>query len=89
MKLKFTAKKFIENDCSVTLSLQEMDIIENAETETIAKIELANAILEYAADFFKDYAYWVVDKKRKKHIPYVLKVKDMNVADITLLIKII
>ena len=76
----FTANVFIEDDGSVTLSLNEIDHVENGSDLNSAKLSLANGILEYAEDFYKDYAYWA-SGNRKSHIPYVIKsliINDVN-----------
>lgn len=70
----FTAKRFVEDDTSITLSLNELDIVENGVSEEDAKKKLAQAILDYAEDFYKDYSYWSSAPNRKSHIPYVFKV---------------
>jgi len=70
---RFTAQKYVEEDGSVTLALNEIDLVENAENEPTARIKLAAAILEYASDYYNDYAYWSSAPNRKKHIPYVFK----------------
>jgi hypothetical protein len=77
----FTAKEFIEDDNSITLSLNEIDLVENGATESDAKLKLAADILEYAEDFYNDFNYWNAAPNRKKHIPYVLKaliLQDVN-----------
>jgi len=70
---KFTAQKFIEDDGSVTLSLNEIDLIENASNEVDARLELAQAILQYAQDYYTEFQLWSAAPNRKGHIPYVLK----------------
>jgi len=82
MEIKFTAKKYVEEDNSITLSLQEIDIIENGETEEKAKSKLAAAILEYAADFKNDFEFWSSAKNRKAHIPYIMEVNKMTIDNI-------
>ena len=69
----FSAKKYTEADGSVTLSLNELDLIENAATEKEAVSALSEAILEYAVDFYKDFNFWSSAPNRKKEIPYVFK----------------
>lgn len=69
----FTASEFIESDGSVTLSLNEIDLIENAATEKDAKKLLAKSIMEYAAEFYNEFNLWSSAPNRKGHIPYVLK----------------
>jgi hypothetical protein len=69
----FTAEKYIEEDNSVTLSLNELDLVVNGTTENDAKMKLAEDIMEYAEDFYNDFHYWSKAPNRKKHVPYVLK----------------
>lgn len=69
----FTARKFIEDDGSVTLSLNEIDLAENAATEESARRQLAQSIIEYAEDFYNEFNTWSAAPNRKKHIPLVFK----------------
>ncbi len=69
----FTANKYVEEDGSVTLSLNELDLIENAPTEEKAKKLLAESILDYAVEFYNEFSLWSVAPNRKSHVPYVLK----------------
>ena len=68
----FHAAIFTEDDKSLTISLDEIDLIENGTDEQEAKNKLAASILEYANDYYDDYAYWSRGN-RKSHIPYVFK----------------
>jgi len=68
----FHATVFKENDNSFTISLDEIDLIENGKDEQDAKQKLAASILEYAKDYYDDYTYWSRGN-RKSHIPYVFK----------------
>lgn len=70
---RFTAEKFAEDDGSVTLSLCEIDLVENGKTESEARHFMGKAILDYAEDYYKDYKVWSIAPNRKDHIPYVLK----------------
>lgn len=75
---KFTAYKYIEDDGSVTLSLNEIDLVENGENEQAARIALGKAILEYSADYYNDYALYSHSPNRKGHIPYIFKALIMD-----------
>ena len=68
-----TIKKYIEKDGSITLSLNEIDLIENAKTEEEAKIKLGKAILEYASDYYNEYELYSKSPNRKNHLPYIIK----------------
>lgn len=70
---EFSAKKFIEDDGSVTLSLNEIALVENAPTEEEAICVLAKSILDYAVDFYNDFNLWSSAPNKKSEIPYVFK----------------
>lgn len=70
---QFTAKKFIEEDGSVTLSLNEIDLVENGKDEQEARLNLGNAILEYSMEYYNEYEMYSHSPNRKKHIPYIFK----------------
>ena len=69
----FTAEIYIEEDGSVTLSLNEIDLVENADSEQAARLALGKSILEYSADYYNDYALYSNSPNRKAHIPYIFK----------------
>lgn len=75
---QFTAERFIEDDGSVTLSLNEIDLVENAPTEKEAKLLLAQAIMEYATEYYENYSFYNKAPNRKKHVPYVFKTLIMD-----------
>ena len=75
---EFSVKTFIEENGSVTISLNEMDLVESGETLEVAKRNLANSILEYAEEFYADFDYWGSAPNRSKHIPYVFKALIIN-----------
>ncbi len=51
----FTAKEFEKADGSITLSLNEIDLVENAGSEQEARTLLAKSILEYANEYYENY----------------------------------
>ena len=73
----FHATVFSEDDGSVTISLDEIDLAENGADEHQAHAKLARAILEYAEDYYSDFTYWARGN-RKAHIPYVFKALLLN-----------
>ena len=70
---QFSAVKYIEDDGSVTLSLNEIDLIENGRDEEEARLNLARSILEYSFDYYEEYELYSRSPNRKKHIPYIFK----------------
>lgn len=78
---KFTADRYIEEDGSVTLSLNEIDLIENGRDEEAARLALGKAILEYSVDYYNDYGVYTHSPNRKGHIPYIFKALIMDSAE--------
>ena len=78
---KFTADKYIEDDGSITLSLNEIDLIENGENEQVARVALGNAILEYSVNYYNDYTLYSHSPNRKGHIPYIFKALIIDSAE--------
>ncbi len=70
---QYTFEKIVEEDGSITLSLNEIDIIENGKNEFDARVNMANAILEYAMEYYDNYKIYSNAPNRKKHVPYVLR----------------
>lgn len=62
----FTAQKFIENDNSITLSLNEIDIVENGADEDEVRLNLGTAILEYSLDYYDEYQVYSHSPNRKR-----------------------
>ena len=69
----FSANKFIEDDGSVTLELNEIDLVVNAKNEEEAKLKLAQEIIDYSEEFYTEFNLWSIAPNRKAHIPYVFK----------------
>ncbi|MDE6053311.1 MAG: hypothetical protein K2G55_06040 [Lachnospiraceae bacterium] len=70
---QFTADRYIEEDGSVTLSLNEIDLVENGKDEGEARLNLGKSILEYSIDYYNEYELYSHSPNRKKHIPYISK----------------
>jgi len=73
----FNAKVYTEEDGSITISLDEIDLFENGANEADALENLSKAILEYSEDYYADYTYWSRGN-RKAHKPYVFKALILN-----------
>ena len=52
----YTAVQMSEKDGSVTLALNEIDLVENGTDENDARKKLAASILEYAEDYYNDFS---------------------------------
>lgn len=70
---EFSALRFSEDDGSITLSLNEIDIVENGKDEEEARLKLGNSILEYSLDYYNEYEMYSHSTNRKKHMPYIFK----------------
>lgn len=69
----FTAVKYMEEDGSVTLSLNEIDLVENGADEQEARMKLAKSILDYSLEYYNEYETYSHSPNRKQHIPYIFK----------------
>ena len=70
---QFTVTKYVEEDGSVTLSLNEIDLVENGLDEQDARLKLGQSILEYSMDYYNEYEKYSHSPNRKEHIPYIFK----------------
>lgn len=70
---QFTVLRYVEDDGSITLSLNEIDIVENGKNEQEVRLNMGKAILEYALDYYNEYEIYSRSPNRKKHIPYIFK----------------
>lgn len=77
-KYEFECTEYKEEDGTVTLSSDSLDIVENANTEEEVKVKMAESILDYAKDFYKEFDLWSKAPNRKSHIPYVFKALLLN-----------
>lgn len=75
---RFTAQKLIEEDGSITLSLNEIDLVENGIDEQAARLAMGTSILDYAAGYYNDYAFYSHSPNRKGHVPYIFKALIMD-----------
>ena len=76
-KYSFTADEYIEDDGSTTLSLNELDIIENGKNRQDALEKLSGAILDYSKDFYNEFSYWARGSRRS-HVPFIFKALFIN-----------
>jgi len=76
----FHVNFLLEENGTVTASLDELDLVENGITEHEARRKLAESVLEYSEDFYDDFKYWARGD-RKSHIPYVFKALILNDAE--------
>jgi len=74
----FNAELVSEDNGSITISLDEIDLIENGENEQEAVLKMAFSILDYAIEYYKDFSLWYSATNRKHHLPYVFKALILN-----------
>lgn len=75
--------KYIENDQSVTLSLQDFDIVVNEDNFEKAIKSVINELKEYVNDYLSEPEYWCTDKERKREVEFLHKLfKNDKIRDI-------
>ena len=72
--MKLTARKYIGDDGSVTLSLDEIDLAENAPTEEEALNMLTESLIEYSQDYIDDLDFWSSAPNRIEHLNYIREI---------------
>ncbi len=70
----FIAHKFIEDDKSITLSLDGFDLVVNEKNESTAINSLIEDLKEYAFEYYEDIDFWASDINRRGQLKYILKV---------------
>jgi hypothetical protein len=73
--------KYIEDDNSVTLSLEDFDIVVNEFSYDDAIASIIQDLKEYVSDYMDEPEYWSTDIKRKQQIEWLVKLFDMNNED--------
>jgi hypothetical protein len=70
----FTVNKYIEEDNSITLSLNGFDLVVNEKNESMAISSLIEDLREYALEYYEDIEFWATDINRRNQMRYILKV---------------
>lgn len=73
-EFKLKPKKLSEDDGSITLALDEMEIYANADTMENAVAELIQDIKYYAQDYINRPHLFLNAPNRRSHFPYILRV---------------
>lgn len=75
---KMTATLYEEKNGTITATLKEMDIVSNGSSKEEALDFLADNLIEYAEEYYREFEYWYSAPNRKKHLPYILKVLSVD-----------
>jgi len=70
----FTAMMYMESDGSITLSLNEFDIVVNGKNQEEALNRLVNDLKEYAEEYYEQIEFWYNDPQRRSHFKGIIKV---------------
>ena len=71
---RFKAVFIPEEDGSITITLEDFDLVVNAPERKQALIKMAEELIDYSQDYFDQFALYFKTTNRKKHFPYVMKV---------------
>ncbi|WP_449354765.1 hypothetical protein ACUL41_19030 [Virgibacillus natechei] len=70
----FNANLFHEDDGSITLSIRDLGIIANGETEEEALAELAEFLIDYAEEYQEEFELYYRSPNRRDHFPFIMNV---------------
>ncbi len=68
------AEELPEDDGSVTIAIDELDIAVNAPTKEAAVKELIEELKVYAADYIERLPLFLNSPNRRSHYPYILRI---------------
>ena len=71
---RFSMEYEKEGDGTYSGSIEQIDVVENAETVDLLKQKLAEALVEYAQDYMDNFAMYYHSSNRRAHLPYILTV---------------
>jgi len=71
---RFKAILIPEEDGSITITLEDFDLVVNAPDRNQALLKMAEELIDYAQDYLDQFALYFKAANRKKHFPYVMKV---------------
>ena len=74
----FNAELILEENGTTTISLDEIDLIENGDNEQEAILKMAYGILDYSIEYYQEFGLWYSATNRKHHLPYVFKALILN-----------
>lgn len=72
--LPISAIIYYEEDGTITMSLKEIDIVENADSIEDVIDLLADSLIDYAQEYMDSFSKYYNSANRKAHLPYILKV---------------
>lgn len=71
--VKLDIAVYSENDGSYTVIAEDLDLAENIIDPDTAADVIAEAILDYAEEYYDEFALYSNAPNRKDHLPYVMK----------------
>ena len=71
---RFKPVYIIEEDGSVTATLEGFDLIINAADHAQAITGLAEELIEYAQEYYDQFQLYFASNNRQQHYPYILRV---------------
>jgi len=71
---RFKAILIPEEDGSITITLEDFDLVANAADHDQAVLKMAEELIDYSQDYLDQFALYFNTANRKKHFPYVMKV---------------
>lgn len=72
--LPISATIYYEEDGTITMSLKEIDIVENADSIEDVIDLIADSLIDYAQEYMDSFSKYYNSANRKAHLPYILKV---------------
>ena len=72
--LPITTTNFTEEDGTITMSVNELDIVENGDSIEDALDLATDALIDYAQEYMDYFQQYFNSANRKAHLPFILKI---------------
>jgi len=77
----FSASSFVEEDETVTVSLDNFDIVENGDTREEAIELVVDELIEYAHEYMDNFNLYFNSPNRRKHFKFIMNVLIQDSAE--------
>lgn len=71
--IDFSINVFNEDDGSITLELEELELISNGDTLETATEELVDDLIIYMGEYIENIQLYSITPNRKEHLKYIIK----------------
>ncbi len=76
--VEFNVNVYNESDGSITLELEDLELVSNGDTIDSTAYELANDVIMYAEEYIENIQLYSIAPNRKDHLKFIIKVANYS-----------